>query len=187
MIDHQRKLLFVHIARTGGTSIETALVGEDWWEIDPLTKHVSASMARVIHGEDIWAKYTTFSVVRNPWDRVVSMWTVGWWYEEGTHFNGIRPVCFRDFVLGLKPHPHELYGTLHQHEILDEELDLILRFETLQADFSAMLKRIGCDDIVLPFKEKSDRRPYESYYDDETACAVAEIYKTDISRYGYNF
>ncbi|MCA9055782.1 MAG: hypothetical protein KDA75_18225, partial [Planctomycetaceae bacterium] len=68
MIDHQRKLLFIHIARTGGTSIEAALVGCDWWDIDPETKHLSASQAKQIYGDEIWSTYTKFAVVRNPWD-----------------------------------------------------------------------------------------------------------------------
>ena len=74
MIDHRSKLIFIHIARTGGTSIEASLVGKDWWLVDPSSKHISAKQARDLYGKDIWEAYTKFSVVRNPWDRVVSMW-----------------------------------------------------------------------------------------------------------------
>jgi hypothetical protein len=74
MIDHNRKLIFIHIARTGGTSIETALVGKDWWFFDAQTKHISAKQARMFYGEELWKSYTKFSVIRNPWDRIISMW-----------------------------------------------------------------------------------------------------------------
>jgi hypothetical protein len=62
------------------------------------------------------------------------MWTIGYWYEEGTHLNGVKPEGFAEFMRTLKPHPGEIYDTLHQHRVLDEEIDFILRFETLQRD-----------------------------------------------------
>src|SRR5580704_3284299 len=147
MIDHQRKLLFVHIARTAGTSIEIALLGEDWWKIEPETKHLSARQARLYYGEEIWRNYTTFAVVRNPWDRFVSMWTIGYWYGKDTHLQGVKPTSFGEFLRTLKPHPAEKYDTLHQNQILDEELNFVLKFENLQDEFSAMLKQIAMAEI----------------------------------------
>ena len=71
-------LIFVHITRTGGTSIEVALAGQDWWQISPQTKHLSARQIRIQVGEEKWSDYFKFSIVRNPWDRVVSMFATGW-------------------------------------------------------------------------------------------------------------
>jgi hypothetical protein len=188
MIDHERKLLFVHIARTGGTSVEKALVGEDWWKIDPATKHISASQARRHCGEEVWREYTTFAIVRNPWDRFVSMWTIGYWHSEETHLGGVKPASFREFLRTLRPHPAEAHQTFHQHQILDEELDFILRFENLQADFSAMLSQRGMADIQLPKALSSEQRTgYRDYYDTETAQWIANSYAVDIERYGYAF
>src|ERR1700722_11866986 len=119
MIDRERGLLFLHIARTGGTSVETALVGKDWWLIDPMTKHLAASQARRIHGEKIWRTFKKFSIVRNPWDRLVSMWATGWWHDvraprRGTTADGVQE--FKQFLHALKPHPHERYASLHYQE-----------------------------------------------------------------------
>ena len=187
MIDRARNLLFLHIARTGGTSVETALVGRDWWQIDPATKHISASQARSIHGEIVWRKFKKFTIVRNPWDRIVSMWVTGWWYDESTHLRGAKPVSMKEFLRTLKPHPHERYGSLHYHEILDEEMDFILRFESLQTDFSAMLKSLNQPDLVLPRVESRVRDDYHAYFDQESADLVAAIYQTDIRRFNYAF
>jgi len=187
MIDHHRKLLFVHIARTGGTSIETALLGEDWWKIEPDTKHLSARQARRHYGEEIWRSYTTFAVVRNPWDRFVSMWSIGYWYGQETHLQGVKPASFEEFLRTLRPHPAEKYNTLHQHQILDEELNFVLRFENLQNEFSAMLQQIDQAEIPLPVALKSDRRPYRDYYSPESARQIALTYATDIGRFRYSF
>jgi len=187
MIDHQRKLLFIHIARTGGTSIETALVREDWWKIDPKTKHLSASQTHRYYGETAWRDYTTFAIVRNPWDRLVSMWSIGYWYSPDTHLKGVKPASFKDFLHTLKPHPAEIYNTLHQSEILDEPVDFILRFENLQEEFSGMLKQRNLDEITLPTALKSERGQYREYYDDETADLIAKTYADDIQRFHYSF
>jgi hypothetical protein len=184
MIDHTRQLLFIHIARTGGTSIEGALVGSDWWFIEPTTKHLSASQARNQYGEPTWNSYTKFSVVRNPWDRVVSMWATGWWHADGT---GHHTEILRDFIRRLEPHKVEYYRALQYNLILDQELDFVLRFENLQADFSGMLKAINQPDVILPHLEGRNRKHYRAYYDSETAEMVARIYEDDIRRFGYTF
>jgi len=184
MIDDNRELLFVHIARTGGTSIETALVGKDWWFINPLTKHISAKQAREHYGEDVWKTYNKFSVVRNPWGRVASMWAVKSWHIS----SDIEFDCsFEYFIRNLKPHQNERYHSLFYCDILNEELDFILRFENLQEDFSSMLAEIGCPDITLPHIEKSNLKHYRDLYGEAEKQLVGEIFDKDISALGYVF
>ena len=184
MIDHKRKLIFVHIARTGGTSIETALVGKDWWLIDPQTKHNSAKNVRTIYGEDIWNEYTKFSVVRNPWDRIVSMWSTNWWHQASE----LDEFCsFEFFLQNMKPHPHEKYDTLFYYKILNEEMNYILRFETLQNNFTTMLNNIGSKDIRLPHVEKRQHEHYIDIYNEKEKQIVSDLFHLDISMFGYCF
>ena len=184
MIDHQRKLLFVHIARTGGTSIEAALVGCDWWEIDPATKHLSASQAKRLYGDEIWSSYTTFTVVRNPWDRLVSMYVTGWWRNQEPEPG---PEGLRKFLDALQPHPNEKYQSLHYCEILEEPVDHVLRFERLAADFSDLMTQVGEPTLLLPHHERRDRDHYRRYYDETTRRMVAERFAADIARFEYTF
>ena len=187
MIDHQRKLLFVHIARTGGTSVESALVGNDWWRIDPKTKHLSARQMRAFYGEDIWNKYKKFSIVRNPWDRVISMWATGWWSPE-LNMAGIENHSgLKQFIERLSPHEHEEYGSLLFVDIINEELDYILRYETLNSDLNQMLDELGLGQVVLPRLESRKREPYTFYYNDDTKALVQKIFSQDILKYGYSF
>lgn len=187
MIDHKRRLLFIHIARTGGSSIETALAGDNWWRIDPGSKHISASQARVLYGEEIWGSYLKFSIVRNPWDRLVSMWATGWWWGATTHLKGKKPGSFHEFLRTLQPHPHEFYKSLLYHEILDEPVDAVLRFEHLNDDFELLLKRAGCGTVALPHVERRNRAEYRNYYDAISCDLVASTFRKDIADYGYKF
>lgn len=184
MIDHERRLLFIHIARTGGTSIEEALCGRDWWLIDPPSKHLSAAQARAYYGEKIWSSYVKFAVVRNPWDRVVSMWAAHSWHRE---INVLDHYNMTKFILQLRPHPNEAYGSLYYHEILNEKLDYVLSFENLQRDLSGMLRECGLADIALPRVEWGVRSHYSNYYNDESVALVQHMFRRDIELYDYVF
>ena len=184
MLNHL-KLIFVHIARTGGTSIETALTGYDWWLLSPETKHLSARQIRLQAGEERWNKYFKFSVVRNPWDRVVSMFATGWWM--GDHRQGNAQAEFQHFVANLAPHPHEIYSSLHYSDIIDEKLDMIVRYEALQDGFDRVCEAIGKPAIALGHQEARPRLHYSVYYNDSTRKQVGELFKRDVADYGYTF
>jgi len=176
----------VHIARTGGSSIETALIGKDWFDVDPDTKHISAKSARSIYGENIWNTYKKFTVVRNPWDRLVSMWATKWWH----HSSGIdENSSFIDFIKMIKPHPNELYNSLYYHEILNEEMDFILRFENLQNDFANMLDTIGIGrgEVQLPHVKKWEHQPYTAMYNKKAKKLVAKLFEEDIQKFNYSY
>jgi hypothetical protein len=183
MIDLGRRLLFIHIARTGGTSIEYAFAGNDWCMIDMPTKHLSASQARKHYGEEIWNSFIKFSVVRNPWDRLASMWVTGSWHFDLDYYH----PCDGEFLAQLRPHPNEIYQSLHYHEILDEPLDYILRFENLQADLASMLNECRLGPVTLPRVEVSYRNHYSDYYTPETAEMAGNMFRKDIEHYGYKF
>jgi hypothetical protein len=151
--------------------------------IDSETKHISAGKAQSIYGEEVWSSYTKFSIVRNPWNRVISMWTTKWWHQSSEN------CSFYEFIKTLKSHPNEKYKSLYYHEILNEKLDFTLRFESLQSDFNLMLRKIGSKDKGVPIYTRIRRRLGSR--DIELPVIekqiVAEIFNTDIIKFGYCF
>ena len=184
MIDHHRKLIFIHIARTGGSSVEAALVGKDWWYVDSATKHISARQARQLYGEDVWNSYTKFSIVRNPWDRIISIWATTRWHETA----GLALNCsLETFIRNLKPHPRERYNSLFYHEILDEEMDFVLRFENLEDDLNRMLTVSGHQPVQLPHVNKKQRGSYQQMHTEQSRALIREMFARDIEAFGYEF
>lgn len=90
MISHKHKCIFIHIPKTGGTSIEHIIwpdpedkTPENLWcnrkQAIKLNKyhneglqHLFAKDVKKEVGENIFNSYYKFSFVRNPWDRLVS-------------------------------------------------------------------------------------------------------------------
>lgn len=79
-ISHRYKVIFIHIQRTGGTSIQKVFEEMDphlvkILPIDPAmkrTKHCFASDIQKVLDAHTFTTYTKFSVVRNPFDRMLS-------------------------------------------------------------------------------------------------------------------
>jgi Sulfotransferase family len=92
-ISHQHQFIFIHIGKTGGTSIETALcqhLGVDFEETEKSPagewwKHSWAKYMRRRVGEQIWNDYFTFAFVRNPYDMILSLFSMYTQYPEYTN------------------------------------------------------------------------------------------------------
>ena len=91
IISHKHKFIFIHIGKTGGTSVEKVLCErldidfEDtkknprnghWW------KHAWAREVRDLFGSEIWEEYFTFAFVRNPYDMLLSLYSMYTQYPE---------------------------------------------------------------------------------------------------------
>lgn len=153
MISHKHKCIFIHIPRTGGSSIELAIKGYPWWVGNLEKKHMSASETRKYYGEDIWNEYFKFSFVRNPWDRVISLWKSDLYTKKCSLYN---------FLLKYQPAEHENPSPYYL-DILDEKIDFIGRFENLQNDFDKICDMIKLKKTILPDFNQTKRKDYKKY------------------------
>jgi hypothetical protein len=74
---HNREFIFIHIPKTGGTSIEYKLnLGhiENGFEIkDNIAyQHSDCNYYKSLFGEEKFNKYLKFTIVRNPYTRIIS-------------------------------------------------------------------------------------------------------------------
>ena len=204
MISHDYKCIFIHIPRTGGTSIEHAVFGGNWWSIDKKTKHITASQAKKFYAE-YWDSYFKFSFVRNPFDRAISLLNFSEmyygskesqiltlnhidWYKQ--RFGAPYTVEYdhrfyeRSDVIKETHAPNQVYGN-----IIDEEIDFVGKFENLQDDVDFVYEKLGIKKKVVPHAAKSaklssDKRShYESL---AIKRLVAELYYNDFKQFGYD-
>jgi hypothetical protein len=204
LISRRRKFIFIHIQKTGGSSIERVIkeLVPDAYSI--LGTHDHASWAkREIKAE--WDQYFKFAFVRNPWDRLVSWYTMIaqgalihtkydlnrlWQYvlDNSTNFDEFICNCTGviDDVDGRKSFMYNQkdYLTNEDGQVI---VDFIGRFETLGRDAESVLTRLGLPGVPLPHINISNHRHYSEYYSDKTKNVIAERYARDISFFGYQF
>ena len=192
MISHKNKFIFVHINKTGGTSIKTLLERYSQGS----TGHQSIiQLNKQAYSDD----YFKFTFVRNSWGRFLSLYK----YRVTTNQTNLlnNPVSFGDWAKNIYNKNPIHYNTSNKKLLLmlSEQLDWITdtngiinmdfigRFENFQKDFNIVCDKIGISQQKLPHINKTNHKHYTEYYDDETREIVAEKYAKDIEYFGYEF
>lgn len=182
MVNHERKIIFVHIPRTSGSSVEKAL-GVTYTEVTLNHKHMRASEIKKLVGKNIWNSYYKFSIVRNPFDRVVSLYSME--YNAAIGYKSQKPLSF--FLDNYQPAPHEQGLTCADY--IDEDLDYVGRFEN-RSEFIDTVNEVCGTDIDNSFKfdpDKTLRRPYQDYYRSvDNVNKVVTMFKADFAKFGYD-
>jgi hypothetical protein len=66
-------------------------------------------------------------------------------------------------------------------------VDFIVRFESIADNFCEACRRIGIPYAGLPVRNKSTHGSYRDYYNTETRRLVADLFAEEISAFGYSF
>lgn len=200
MISHKHKCIFIHIQRTGGTSIEEWICGKDWWGVEKETKHLLASQAKEIY-KKYWNSYFKFSIVRNPLDRMVSLTL-----KHPKHHNlklsnnkidvsGYKNKYGYPLTLEYDWRFYKKENILKQNHIqncvykniLDEELDYIGYFENYKETINFLKNKLNINKEFNIHKQKTNnRKRYNYYYTPKIIEEIRDLYKEDLKEFNYN-
>ena len=199
---HEYKIIFVHIPKTGGTSIEKALgiyqnrdclhgLQRQHFTIPELVKK------ELLTTEEIEA-YFKFTVIRNPWDRCVSeyfssrrIWKLFPTFRLFLH-NHLVPLINKFFPKGeytFLTFPATHFSPQYRY-VFDEHgkqvVDYVARFENLKEEWEKICDTIGCK-LDLPHAKKTNHNHYSFYYDEETKDLIRNLYVEDVEVFEYEF
>lgn len=198
-ISDKYQCIFVHIPKTGGTSIEqsTLFNARGSSRAQSVGGHRSA-MAFQRKYPDQFKAYLKFTLVRNPYDRLVSAY---FWIARGgsgniydnaifeKHFKE-RPINFHAFCKSQLP---ELINDLihlkpQYHFACDEQRNLLVDTVVRQEDFRRGIKKVF-KQLGAPYAyrhtSRSQHRHYASYYTPETQQLVLDLYQHDFTLFDY--
>jgi hypothetical protein len=151
MIDYNNKLIIVHPPRCGGSSLEKALFGKDMWEIQPWEKHLSADQIRKFlrlkHLDP--AEFHWFGLVRDPVQRMESMFAHGVWHQTCQGSMGPRThLSACEFASLVKPlvHEHRNLTLFEYHGRRNYELVDISQVDTL---IEKLCGKTSCDRLEV--------------------------------------
>jgi hypothetical protein len=200
MISLQKRFLFVHIPKTAGNSIQSLLRHYSEDEIVSLRreqegierfgvrnpnykikKHSTLAEYKAALGEEQFRSLYKFACVRNPWDRMISLY-----FSPGRQVAEWDREAFESLVLKVPSVADYLRLEAGEEDPFDN-VDRMMRFETLTEDFRSVCAQLGIPLAPLPEYNRSSREHYSKYYDNKLRALVAERFAPEIERFGYTF
>jgi len=195
MIFHTSKIIFIHIPKTGGTTIEQLLIKNRKVSVADRTFGVHHRLEQVFErwaGEDTPSRkrkdissYHMFVVARNPWERYASMYI----HDVKTFIDGVAP----------KPSPIEEYMEKRVEENFFKMIEvkgsipdnfMILNFDDFENEVVRIWKEMGLSKPKLLHENKKESEYHEMQ---AKLCqyqpfqeAVAELCAVEIALFEYD-
>ncbi|MEM1232596.1 MAG: sulfotransferase family 2 domain-containing protein [Pseudomonadota bacterium] len=209
----ERGYLFIHIPKTGGTSLALALearakpgdvMAGDTPKAVKRRRRLKTLPARgrlwkhsTLRDLDGWLspadleRLYIFTIVRNPWDRLVSYYH--WLRVQSFDHPAVglaRDLSFAEFVA----HPHteaSFKAATYASYVTDiqgrERCQRFLRMENLAADSAALGADLGIR-LDLSHVNRSERgADYRDYFPESARQPVEKLVSEDAERFGYAF
>ena len=131
--------------------------------------------------------WTFFSVVRNPFDALVS-----WWFKRGKndgHEFAPQWIERLEREMGeLRPSGHPVLVQPGRLWIYADDSDAVIRYERLTEDLNELLVAHDLPIVTLPHDVRSARtEPYQDHYDQVTRDWVTDRYGDELRTWGYGW
>ena len=215
LVSHTKHFAFVHVPKTGGTSLSAVL--RPYSDEYPLPLRVVGNLLdnrgfergpplQRLFGVPRHAPYLdirkrlgarmddyfSFAVVRNPWDLVVSEYLYikrrprHYLHQAVSVMTSVE--AFMDLKLSPTSHPR---NRLIQYDFLSDAdggigVDFVGRFERINKDSRFILEKLRIE-AELPHENKTPRKPYRDYHSERSIDMVAKHFEKDIAAFGYDF
>lgn len=210
-ISHQYKFIFFANPKTGSSSVRQFL--NPYTDVHPVKNYLERTPENPFYphitpqetsalfedfGWDFYA-YQKFTFVRNPWDRLVSLY-------EHVMRNPVNKMPFTEWLYTIQPNGKggggedfqrwRKYGAYSiEHYIKDDRgnilVDKVIRLEDIQKALKPFLLALGLPNVMQAKLNHSNKQKkpkhYSAYYNAETRAYVGERYRYDIVNYGYTF
>jgi hypothetical protein len=202
--DSNKKFIFIHIPKTGGTTIKKTLrsyysnfvlekIPNNFRKNNNyIEKHSSAETIRAALNQNIWNSYFKFAFVRNPWDWLVSAYHFIKKDKNDPRNKLANKLDYEKFIDWLFKQPKQKYPLLfgQNHYVYCKKnklVDFIGKFENFQQDFNLICKKLNIKKTVLQKYNSTNRKIYEYYYTKRLQEKVGNFFKHDITIFNYKF
>lgn len=196
LIDRRNKLIFIHIYKTGGTSVRSLMDGVECNVIHCSAKTTAFVLEHSGHLDD-WNSFFKFSIVRNPYDFAISLFH----HLRDSPIHAFHSVAtgidVNDFIRVLSDQLFRVakldgdyfFNTQFSFVSDDDELivDRVFRFESIDEMFDEINRRTGHDRSrpFLNVSETRDRSSFEQTLNADSIRAINSMYYDDFVQFNY--
>lgn len=210
IVSHSHRLLFVHVQKTGGTSIDHLLrdldIGAEPLKGLPATKHAKLRAALREHPE--LGDYFVFGFVRDPWARMWSWYSMVMRRKESAATNewvadrlernpfwtkvALEYSSFEEFVMrGTEEIPRLRTPQLDYLVAPGRRADFIGRTERLDDDVRAAMAAAGlgerAEGVLPPRRNAGPSTSHREHFTPAMVARVGEVFAPDVAEFGYAF
>lgn len=213
LYDPKRSFIFVHIWKTGGESVVSALksvcpiyFNNRWinkairmtfptsarllgWRADLVSgQHLTLAQIQDVMPEQAFEESFKFTFVRNPWDWQVS----NYFYALQTKAHGEHQVISQlgSFEAYIR-YKHAQKAPPQSSFLYDRNdqraIDFVGRFESFESDFRQICEIIGVDAKLPHLNASRRKRDWRHYYTSETMQLVEDTFRSDLEEFGYSW
>lgn len=193
-LEDKHKFIFVHIPKTAGNGIIKSLFDKKAMGHYSVIKYKK-------YNKNKFKKYYKFTIVRNPWDRLVSAF---FYLKQGGMSQADREFSnryiqkhdnFEEFILSLEDEEYKniILSWIHfipQYNFVYHKgkclVDYIGKFENLEKSYKVISKKLNINK-KLKKHNASKHKAYYKYYNKKMIDIVYKLYKKDIKLLNYNF
>lgn len=211
IISKSHNFVFIHIAKNGGTSIDSVLrkYGVTGLKRTHLSEaismlpyrrqpekivhppHMNARWVRDRIGHDFFDQMFTFAIVRNPFDQMVSRYEYIRKSKKHHSHKAAASLSFGDFM-NYQRWKNWNFTKTQYSKVSDKSGRIILkkiyRFEEFSDVLPDVTKIIGLPNPQeIPHVNASERKRYQEYYDKNSRQFVEKYYKKDLDFFEYSF
>jgi hypothetical protein len=200
MVSDEYKTIFVSIPRTGGHTVSSlfGVVAAGNQELKGKRHLITQGYIDQIPTK--WKNYFTFTIVRNPFDKLVSIWSkanTGYlakldiekdFKEIYTIFNRwIQNLTVEDIDKNIQLKPQVDWLLSKKEKRCWYDFDKVVRYENFEKELIEVMNTVGIKNKEIPQINNTKRKNYQEYYSQESIHKVLRLYKDDFAVLAYRF
>lgn len=182
----EKKLIYIHIPKTGGTSVEKVL-----FDRENSSEHVPIQYYKEYYPQ-YYADFYIVTFVRNPYTRMISVYN---YYRAGGNKKGaldqklaeaFRRINSLDVFVDLFDYMKNLLHLKRQIDFIGAayRVDWIGRFETFNEDLQTLIVKFNIPRQIVHYR--SAEYPDDIMVTKKFLEFVDEYYNEDFERFGYS-
>ena len=195
VISHKYKIIFIHIPKNAGSSVRYSILLNDPNAINSSHK----SYIDLLKEYPIETKnYLIFTIVRNTYDRLVSLYHYIKTNLDQPHFNTdnytttfIKPFneCIKSLNFRLfADHVGQLSWIRDIENIIPRNINIFYHDSNFQEEINKLLFSNNINLILdIPKLNSSKHENYINYYDSELIEYVKKLFKDEIKYFNFNY